>query len=154
MHHYGLAGFGAERRGGDWLAVAVRPGQGLGVRALARFAPGAVLDRFSGKIRSEIAPHSLQVAPGAHICDTRFVGYISHGCAPNCRLDMARFELVALRDIAEGEWLTIDYAATEDRLYAQFACLCGASRCRGWIAGRSEAWNDAGLRRRAAGLAA
>mgnify|MGYP002084337363 FL=1 len=59
---------------------------------------------------------------------------------------MARFELVALRAIAAGELLSIDYAATEDRLYAQFACACGAPDCRRWITGRDEAISAAGAR--------
>src|SRR5690606_33754662 len=105
---------------------------------------GAVLDRFTGEIGPEITQHSLQVAPGLHISATRFVGYLTHGCAPNCRLDMNRFELVALRDVEAGELLTIDYAATEDRLHLQFACQCGAADCRSWITGRLDAVNAAG----------
>src|SRR3546814_12336188 len=61
----------------------------------------------------------LQVRPGLHISGTHFIGYLSHGCDPNCRLDMERFELVARRDIAPGETLTVDYAATEDVLFRQ-----------------------------------
>ena len=40
--------------------------------------------------------------------------------------------------------LTIDYAETEDVLYRQFACHCGASVCRHWITGRHEAPNAEG----------
>src|SRR5690606_37710617 len=44
--------------------------------------------------------------------------------------------IVALRDIAQGEELLYDYALTIDdeitpELKAQYACLCGAERCRG-----------------------
>ena len=73
------------------------------------------------------------------VAGTRFVGYISHGCDPNCRLDMQRQELVALRDIAPDELLSIDYAETEDRLFINFSCSCGAEKCRDWIVGRIEA---------------
>src|SRR3546814_9543462 len=86
----------------------------------------------------------LQVRPGLHISGTHFIGYLSHGCDPNCRLDMERFELVARRDIAPGETLTVDYAATEDVLFRQFACRCAAPTCRGWITGRAEAINEDG----------
>ena len=117
---------------------------GLCVRALGAVAAGAVLESFDGDIGPHISQHSLQVRPGLHISGTRHIGYLSHGCDPNCRLDMTRFQLVALRAIAAGERLTIDYAATEDRLHVQFACACGAPSCRGWITGRDEPANGAG----------
>ena len=118
---------------------------GLGVRALAAFPKGAVLDQFTGVISSRIKQHSLQVSEGLHISDTRYIGYLSHGCDPNARLDMRKFELIARRDIQTGEVITIDYAATEDRLYVQFACACGASNCRHWITGRRDPITAAGV---------
>jgi hypothetical protein len=54
-------------------------------------------------------------------------------------LDILRFELWALKDIEVGEALSMDYASTEDVLFKQFPCLCGAGNCRGWITGRREA---------------
>jgi hypothetical protein len=122
----------------DRLTLSFSDPFGLCVRALRSAARGDVLDRFSGSIEAEVSQHSLQVAPGRHISETRFIGFLSHGCDPNCRLDMTGFELVALRSIAAGEILTIDYAETEDVLYAQFACGCGADACRRWIVGRTE----------------
>lgn len=118
---------------------------GLGVRTLTAFPKGAVLDHFTGEISSRIKQHSLQVADGKHISNTRYIGYLTHGCAPNTALDMQNFQLVALRDIEAGEVLTIDYAATEDRLYIQFACVCGAPNCRRWIIGRKDSINAAGV---------
>jgi hypothetical protein len=129
----------------DRLALCWDEAVGLGVRLLSDCPAGAVLDRFSGEIGPELRQHSLQVAPGLHISGTRFIGYLTHGCAPNSWLDMARFELVALRGLAAGERLTIDYGETEDHLYRQFACLCGASQCRHWITGREDQVSDAGL---------
>src|SRR3546814_13881131 len=79
-----------------------------------------------------------------------FIGYLSHGCDPNCRLDMERFELVARRDIAPGETLTVDYAATEAVLFPQFACRCAAPTCHGWITVGAEAINEGGRQRRRA----
>lgn len=126
------------------LAVCHDEDVGLCVRALCDCAAGTVVERFEGAIGPELSQHSLQVRPGLHISGTRHIGYLSHGCAPNCRLDMERFELVTLRAVAAGDILTIDYAATEDRLFAQFACACGAADCRRWIAGRSEPASPAG----------
>jgi hypothetical protein len=136
--------FAAGMAANDTLAICLSESIGLGVKALVNAGEGAVLDRFTGVIGPEITQHSLQVRPGVHIADTRFVGYLSHSCDPSCRLDMDRFELIALRPIAAGELLTIDYAATEDVLHVQFACHCGADDCRAWITGRRDPVNAAG----------
>ena len=123
---------------------------GLCVRALHDCAAGTILDRFSGEIGPQVSQHSLQVRDGQHISNTRYIGYLSHGCDPNCRLDMARFELVALRPIAANERVTIDYATTEDQLHVQFACSCGAPTCRDWITGRNDPVNASGRQHLAA----
>ena len=137
--------FAAVDRNGDELAIFSCEEFGLCVRALVPFSTGDVLDRFTGRITRELTQHSLQVDGERHICDTRFIGYLSHGCDPNCRLDMERFELVALRDIAAGDLLTVDYAHTEEHLFAQFACNCGSPTCRGWISGSKDVPTPAGL---------
>ncbi len=137
--------FAGARAPDDRLAICFCPERGLGVRSLFEAGEGAVLDRFDGIVGPELSQHSLQVAPGLHIAETRFIGFLSHGCAPNSRLDMARRELVALRAIGQGEWLTIDYAVTEDELFRQFACQCGASACRGWITGGQDQINAEGV---------
>jgi hypothetical protein len=129
----------------ETLVVSFSRDRGLGVCTLVDAAPGDVLDRFDGQLQPGLSQHSLQVAPGLHIVDTRYVGFLSHGCTPNCRLDMARRELVALREIAAGDWLSIDYAATEDELFRQFACHCGAPECRRWIVGREDEIHAEGI---------
>lgn len=130
----------------DEALEVVRLGEhhGLGVCARRAFPRGAVIHRFAGVVSERICQHSLQVDAARHISGTRYVGYLSHGCDPNAGLDMATFTLVARRDIAPGEAVTIDYAETEDRLHRQFACRCGAAICRGWITGRAEPPNEEG----------
>jgi hypothetical protein len=120
------------------------PALGLGVETTVGRAKGEVLHVFTGEIGPEMNQHSLQVDETNHISDTEFIGYLSHACDPNCRLDMKAFELTALKDIAADALLTIDYAATEDRLFKQFACHCGAAQCRRWITGRAERPNVEG----------
>ncbi|MBU1374435.1 MAG: SET domain-containing protein-lysine N-methyltransferase [Alphaproteobacteria bacterium] len=117
---------------------------GLGVRTLVPRHEGEVIHHFTGVIGPELKQHTLQVSPGLHISETEIIGFLSHSCAPDCRLDMAASQLVALRDIRPGDLLTIDYAETEDVLYRQFACHCGAAGCRRWITGRLEAPNADG----------
>jgi SET domain-containing protein len=118
---------------------------GLGVRTLVPRRAGEVVHHFTGVISPELRLHSLQVNATDHISETRYIGFLSHSCDPNCRLDMDRFELQALRDVEAGGLLTIDYAATEDVLYRQFECHCGAVDCRRWITGRAEEPNAEGL---------
>lgn len=117
---------------------------GLGVRTLVPRQAGTVVHHFTGVITPELRLHSLQVSEHLHIAETRFIGFLSHSCDPNCRLDMQRFELQALTDVEADGLLTIDYAATEDVLYRQFECHCGAPACRRWITGRAEAPNAEG----------
>ena len=104
--------------------------RGVGVLTLRARRAGEVIHHFTGKIGPELKQHTLQVAPGLHISDTRVIGYLSHACEPNCRLDMAASTLVAIE--------------VEDVLYRQFACHCGAAACRRWITGRAETPNADG----------
>lgn len=58
---------------------------------------------------------------------------INHSCDPNTWLE--GLDVVARRDIAEGEELTIEYATFCGPSMTAFACRCGAANCRGSIKG-------------------
>jgi SET domain-containing protein len=57
--------------------------------------------------------------------------FTNHSCKPNARLSTAygRVEFYALRDIAPGEELTVDYGETHHE--GKLTCRCGAPGCRG-----------------------
>lgn len=57
--------------------------------------------------------------------------YTNHSCAPNARLDIrqGRVEFYALRAIAPGEEITVDYGETHHE--GRLACRCGAPGCLG-----------------------
>jgi SET domain-containing protein len=57
--------------------------------------------------------------------------YTNHGCRPNARLCIrqGRVEFYALRAIAAGEEITVDYGETHHE--GRLACRCGAPGCRG-----------------------
>jgi SET domain-containing protein len=59
--------------------------------------------------------------------------FINHSCAPNTftRMTDARAEFYALRDIAAGEELTVDYEQSHHN--GTLPCRCGAPGCRGTI---------------------
>jgi SET domain-containing protein len=57
--------------------------------------------------------------------------YTNHSCSPNARLSIAngRVEFYALRAIAPGEEITVDYGETHHA--GRLPCRCGAPGCRG-----------------------
>lgn len=59
--------------------------------------------------------------------------FINHACEPNTfmRRTATRCEFYALRPIAPGEELTVDYGSSHHE--GRLRCRCGASACRGWI---------------------
>ena len=57
----------------------------------------------------------------------------NHSCEPNTALD--GLNVVAIRDIAQGEELTVDYAEFVNEESEPFDCGCGAPACRQRIVG-------------------
>jgi D-alanine-D-alanine ligase len=58
----------------------------------------------------------------------------NHSCLPNTAYE--GLNIIALRDIAKGEELTLDYASFLDEQHMEpFQCRCGAVNCRGLITG-------------------
>lgn len=132
-------------------------GSPTAVAARREFLQSHRMCRVSGQLLPYRCRQTRQMLTGIHIYDPRFCGLIEHACDPNVFLDMSELWLWALKDIHRDERLTMDYAATEDKLLHQFACGCGAKRCRGWITGYDEPpsieghhflqrWRQSGLR--------
>lgn len=57
----------------------------------------------------------------------------NHSCSPNTVYD--GLNIIALRHIAIGEEITLDYAGFLNESSASFECRCGSSNCRGRISG-------------------
>jgi SET domain-containing protein len=129
---------------------------GRGVFAAADIPKGAQIVEYKGKRASwdeALARPDSDPDDPAHtflfelddgrVIDARVRGnaarWINHSCAPNCVThedDAGRVFVAAKRRIAPGEELTYDYRlSVEGRLTraerAQYACRCGAPRCRG-----------------------
>ncbi|HEY7295903.1 MAG TPA: SET domain-containing protein-lysine N-methyltransferase [Dehalococcoidia bacterium] len=60
--------------------------------------------------------------------------FLNHSCEPNVGV-RGNVLFVAMRPIAPGEELTIDYAMIDDEDY-ELPCRCGHANCRGTIGGR------------------
>lgn len=125
----------------DFSVVLKNSMVGYGVIAHKRIEEGELVAAICGDIVNEVTQHSLQIEPGVHFVDKYFSGYFLHSCDPNVSLDVENMMVHALKDIEPGEFLFMDYAQTEDYLFKQFRCHCGADTCRGWITGRKEAQN-------------
>lgn len=68
----------------------------------------------------------------------------NHSCEPNVGVQ-GQIVFVALRDVAAGEELTLDYG-TIDHDAEPMACRCGAAACRGTITGKD--WRRPELQRK------
>lgn len=126
----------------DFNVIKKDDAAGYGVMTYKRFRKGELIAEIAGEIITDIRQHSLQIEPGKHLYDTYFTGYLLHSCDPNVFLDMQNMKLVAIKNIKPNDYLYMDYASTEDVLYKQFPCSCGAKNCRGWITGRMETIGD------------
>ncbi|NVB36467.1 SET domain-containing protein-lysine N-methyltransferase [Pseudenhygromyxa sp. WMMC2535] len=121
---------------------------GHGVFALRRIEVGERLAAFGGAVMTsaELAAHgpdrrrlSLQIDEDLYLVSTveSPADWFNHGCEPNAGL-RGQLSLVALRSIEPGEEVVYDYAMTDGSAYDEFACACGAARCRGRVSG--EDW--------------
>lgn len=129
-------------KAGDFELIKKDDHSGHGIICHKSFNKGDLVAVLAGEIINDIRQHSLQIEPGVHLYDTHFSGYFLHSCAPNVHLDMENLRVYALRDIHPGDYILMDYAQTEDVLYRQFPCACGAANCRGWITGRKQAIDE------------
>lgn len=122
----------------DFSVVFKDNSTGLGVVTYRSFKKGEVIAKMAGEVVEDIRQHTLQISPTEHLFDPHFSGYFLHSCAPNISLNMKDMTVTALMDIPDGVYLYMDYAETEDHLFKQFPCSCGADTCRGWISGRLD----------------
>jgi len=111
---------------------------GQGVVSLSYFVKGDLVCGFTGYLVNSITQYSLTLGPNLHIHDPYFMGKVLHSCDPNLFCDMKRRIFIALKDIAPGDVITMDYAQTEEKLFKPFECSCGAPNCRKIIIGRGE----------------
>jgi uncharacterized protein len=78
----------------------------------------------------------VEISPERAIDFTRSTDpmrYTNHSCSPNARLSIrqGRVEFYALREIAPGEEITVDYGPTHHE--GRLACRCGTEGCAGWL---------------------
>lgn len=101
------------------------------------FAAGEVISGFTWE-KIHTTPSYLTVQLNEHehfeLLPT-YLECINHSCDPNCFFDLSRKELVALKNIGDGEELSFFYPSTEWDMDQAFKCECGQSNCIGTIKG-------------------
>lgn len=116
----------------------INNGVGEGVVSLGRIEPGEIVFTCTGFFSPDVTLFSLQITPELHLHDPYFYGKLLHSCDPNSYVDLNTRTFIALKAINPGDFITIDYARTEDYLFRTFPCSCGAEHCRGVVAGRLQ----------------
>jgi SET domain-containing protein len=133
--------------------------KGRGLFALEAIAKGEIVCVKGGHLlsRAELVSNAgvvndadLQVAEDLFLAPrtaAEFEGimmFLNHSCEPNVGVQ-GQIVFVAMRDIAVGEELTIDYAMI-DHDAEPMECKCGAAGCRGVITGQD--WQKPELQRK------
>jgi hypothetical protein len=133
--------------------------EGTGLYAIAPIAQGEVVVVKGGhvmdketrdRVGAELGPTEIQIGDGLFIgpltAEERegCMMYLNHSCAPNVGL-RGEITFIAMRDIAAGEEIAMDYAMMDDEP-DDMTCRCGAPQCRGTISGID--WKVPELQRR------
>ncbi|KAF1966548.1 hypothetical protein BU23DRAFT_560127 [Bimuria novae-zelandiae CBS 107.79] len=110
--------------------------------SLVDLPAGAIFARITNPTPASSAYTTVQASRALHIdlnCD---LVYTNHSCLPTLVFDMQRWEVRVNPDLKEGlkagDELTFFYPSTEYDMAQPFECRCGASECRGTIAGAKD----------------
>jgi uncharacterized protein len=145
----------AKKKGGRRIEVRPSGVHGKGVFAARRIKKGKKVIEYTGEVitwKEALRRHPHDPTDPQHtfyfhiddkwVIDAKHGGnaarWINHACEPNCEADEdgGRVFIRALRDIAPGEELFYDYGLVIDARYTaklkrEYACRCGAKKCRG-----------------------
>lgn len=112
---------------------------------------GHVFDRSTrDRLAETLGPAEIQIEDDVFIgpvtAQERFdaMMHLNHSCDPNVGIQ-GQVSFFAMRDIAEGEELSFDYATGDDDDWSM-ACACGSPLCRGTVSGKD--WQSPQLQER------
>ena len=116
---------------------------------------GAIVDREAfASIRADVSPAEIQIEDDLYIAPRTAdeveasILCLNHSCDPNVGV-RGQITFVAMRNVAAGSELTIDYAMIDGDPAERMECSCAAPSCRKVITG--EDWRLPQLQRRYAG---
>jgi hypothetical protein len=135
----------------SWMSPKLEAGPfhhkgGCGVIALQPIKKGELLALWGGRVitEAELDPDMpqftqrvIQVEKGLYLCDPLQndpSNCFNHSCDPNAGMS-GQIGLVSMRDIAQREEITLDYAMCDDTDYDEFDCVCGSPNCREHVSG-------------------
>lgn len=110
---------------------------GLGINAGEDIKKGEVINRIKGPVKFKINkdkddaldnPDWVGISKNQWVDPERPHKFLNHSCNPSA--GMRGLTLYALRDIGEGQEITIDYAIIEGDDRWEMKCTCGAPNCR------------------------
>jgi uncharacterized protein len=114
---------------------------GMGVMAGENIKKGEVIQHIKGEIKlfvpttkeeSASYPDWVGVGKNKWIDPAYPNKYLNHSCNPNTGIK-GRVTMVALKNIKEGEEITVDYSIIEGDDLWEMECRCGERNCRGLI---------------------
>jgi hypothetical protein len=115
---------------------------GRGVFALRDFKKGDMVVKGVVDKVIENRGERTYTIHGVHVVLAGPACLVNHSCDPNCMHvfnESGTFDLVARRDIDQGEQITHDTSAYEYEVeHFSQKCLCGSDNCRGEVKG----WKD------------
>ncbi len=167
LRHIIAEGLARHRRAAKPYVVARSAASGYGLRASRGIAAGEVVFRGEERPQRLVTRRHVERNWSAEqqevfrryaypLADELFVlwdeapeGWApqNHSCAPNTAF--AGLDVIALRAIAAGEELTLDYRCFSNERMEPFDCSCGAPACRGRITGQPGNTLDRREQRRA-----
>ena len=117
--------------------------KGDGVFATRQFNAGeTVMVGHIEKRLSKNHSHASQIGEHEFALHAGLISKFNHSCDPNCGIrlnDNGGHDFIAMRDIAQNEEATFDYAMRNYKIeYFPGLCTCGEQECRGSITG----WRD------------
>ena len=127
-----------------FIVVETGDQRGRGIKGKKTFHKDERVAKLSGVITDHTTLDTIQITPTLYFSDPWFCRFLLHSCDPNSAIEVQRLRVRALKDVSPDEYLTIDYAATDDTVTFQFACRCGAPNCRRWVKGRAEKISEEG----------
>lgn len=123
---------------------------GKGVFARQDIPKGTVIGHVEGRVIDDpnyATSYCIDLGGSLSLEPRAPFRYLNHCCSPNSRLWIqevvyddgtpapSEVSVEALCDIPEGAEITIDYQWSA---YGAIKCLCGSSKCRGWVVAEEE----------------
>lgn len=122
------------------IYIATSKIEGKGIRAGENIKTGEIISRVEGPLKFKINknkrdalmhPNWVGVKNNIWIDPLKPHKFLNHSCNPTA--GMRGLTIIAIRDIKEGEEITVDYSIIEGDPRWELKCLCNEKGCRGII---------------------